>query len=63
MVLVMLNQPSYNESDVQVANAKGVFTFSSPRAAKKQTGTRRRRHTNKFNMLSSAATSSSYTEM
>ena len=53
----MLKQPSFNGSDVQAANARGVSMFSSPRAVKRQTGTSRRRRTNKFSMPSSAVTS------
>jgi len=62
MVLVMLKQPSSNESDVQVANARGAFTFSSRRVVKKRTGTRRRRSTRKFSMPLSTVTSWSCTE-
>ena len=57
IVRIVLKQPSFNESDVRVANARAVSMFSSPRVVKKQTGTRRRRHTNRFNISLSAVTS------
>jgi len=62
MVPVMLKRPSFNGSDAQAANARGMSTFSSPRVVKKPTGTRHRRRINKFSMSSSAVTSWSYTE-